>query len=113
MKNKLKFNMTTKIILIIVLFLAVAFIYKMNPDKDSSLGVVNQITMNVINVDENVNVEYATIWLTPSSRIYKLPKNIPEYDAYISLMKQSKNDGSLLNFTIAADDVIKSVNKYS
>ena len=34
----------------------------------------NQITMQVIMVDENANVDYTTVWLTPSERIYTLAK---------------------------------------
>ena len=73
----------------------------------------NQITMKVIMVDENADAEYATVWLTPSERIYKLAKNIPDYKTYIGLMEQSKKDGSLLTFTLASDDpaIIKSINK--
>lgn len=73
----------------------------------------HQITMQVIMVDENANAEYTTVWLTPSERIYKLAKNIPDYKTYIGLMEQSKKDGSLLTFTLASDDpaIIKSINK--
>ena len=73
----------------------------------------NQITMQVIMVDENANAEYTTVWLTPSERIYKLAKNIPDYKTYIGLMEQSIKDGSLLTFTLASDDptIIKSINK--
>ena len=73
----------------------------------------NQITMQVINVDEHADAEYTTVWLTPSERIYKLAKNIPEYKTYIGLMEQSIKDGSLLTFTLASDDpaIIKSINK--
>jgi hypothetical protein len=82
----------------------------------SSTDVVNQanqVTMQVILVDENANAEYTTVWLTPSERIYKLAKNIPDYKTYIGLMEQSKKDGSLLTFTLASDDpaIIKSINK--
>lgn len=73
----------------------------------------HQITMQVIMVDENANAEYTTVWLTPSERIYKLAKNIPEYKTYIGLMEQSIKDGSFLTFTLASDDpaIIKSINK--
>jgi len=73
----------------------------------------NQVTMQVIMVDENANAEYTTVWLTPSERIYTLAKNIPDYQTYIGLMEQSKKDGSLLTFTLASDDptIIKSINK--
>ncbi len=71
----------------------------------------HQITMQVIMVDENADAEYTTVWLTPSERIYKLAKNIPDYKTYITLMKQSKKDGSLLTFTLDTQDssIIKSV----
>jgi hypothetical protein len=64
----------------------------------------NQITMQVTMVDEHANAEYATVWLTPSARIYKLAKNIPDYKTYIGLMEQSKKDGSLLTFTLDTQD---------
>jgi hypothetical protein len=69
--------------------------------------------MKVIMVDENADAEYATVWLTPSARIYKLAKNIPDYQSYIGLMEQSRNDGSLLTFTLDSDDptIITSVRK--
>jgi hypothetical protein len=63
-----------------------------------------QITMKVVNMEENADAEYTTVWLTPSARIYKLAKNIPEYQRYIDLMEKSKKDGSLLTFTLATDD---------
>jgi hypothetical protein len=74
---------------------------------------VNQVTMQVLMVDENADAEYTTVWLTHSARNYKLAKNIPEYQTYIGLMEQSRNDGSLLTFTLDPDDpaIIKSVNK--
>jgi len=73
----------------------------------------HQITMQVILVEENANAEYATVWLTPSARIYTLGKNIPDYKSYIGLMEQSKKDGSLLTFTLDTQDssIIKSINK--
>jgi hypothetical protein len=73
----------------------------------------HQITMQVIMVDENANADYTTVWLTPSERIYKLAKNIPDYRTYIGLMEQSKKDGTLLTFTLTSDDpaIIKSINK--
>ena len=73
----------------------------------------NQVTMQVIMVDEHAHAEYTTVWFDRSERIYKLPKNIPDYQTYIGLMEQSKNDGTLLTFTLASDDpeVIKSVQK--
>jgi hypothetical protein len=73
----------------------------------------HQITMQVIMVDENVNADYTTVWLTPSERIYKIAKNIPEYKTYIGLMEQSRKDGSLLTFTLDTQDfsIIKSVVK--
>ncbi|PKL69623.1 MAG: hypothetical protein CVV30_08720 [Methanomicrobiales archaeon HGW-Methanomicrobiales-1] len=83
-----------------------------NPAQpESSSDMANQITMQVILVDENANAEYTTIWLTPSQRIYTLAKNIPDYKRYIGLMEKSKKDGSLLTFTLATDDpsVIKSI----
>ena len=64
----------------------------------------HQITMQVIMVDENANADYTTIWLTPSARIYTLPKNIPEYKTYIGLMEQSIKDGSFLTFTLDTQD---------
>jgi hypothetical protein len=72
----------------------------------------NQITMQVILVDEHADPEYTTVWLTPSERMYKLAKNIPDYQTYIGLMEQSRKDGSLLTFTLASDDpaIIKSIN---
>jgi len=73
----------------------------------------HQITMQVILVDETAHADYTTVWLTPSERIYKLAKNIPDYKTYIGLMKQSRNDGSLLTFTLASNDstIIKSITK--
>jgi hypothetical protein len=73
----------------------------------------HQITMQVILVDENANADYTTVWLTPSERIYKLSKNIPDYKTYIGLMEQSRKDGSLLTFTLDTQDfsIIKSVVK--
>jgi len=73
----------------------------------------NQVTMQVILVDETANAEYATVWLTPSARIYTLGKNIPDYKTYIGLMEQSKKDGSLLTFTLDTQDssIIKGVVK--
>ncbi len=73
----------------------------------------HQITMQVIMVDENANAEYATVWLTPSARIYTLGKNNPDYETYIGLMEQSKKDGSLLTFTLDSQDssIINSVEK--
>jgi hypothetical protein len=73
----------------------------------SSPDVVNQahqITMQVVMVDENADAEYATVWLTPSARIYTLAKNIPEYTTYIGLMEQSIKDGSFLTFTLDTQD---------
>jgi len=64
----------------------------------------HQITMQVVMVDEKANAEYATIWLTPSARIYTLPKNMPDYKTYIALMKQSIKDGSFLTFTLDTQD---------
>jgi hypothetical protein len=80
------------------------------PDNSTS---DHQITMQVIMVDENANAEYATVWLTPSARIYTLGKNIPEYKMYIGLMEQSRKDGSLLTFTLDTQDssIITSVVK--
>ncbi len=43
--------------------------------------------MKVINGDEKADAEYATVRLTPSARIYKLVKNIPDYKTYIGLME--------------------------
>jgi hypothetical protein len=77
----------------------------------------HQITMQVIMVDENAHAEYATVWLTPSARIYTLGKNIPEYKMYIGLMEQSIKDGSFLTFTLDTQEtsqgfsIIKSVVK--
>ncbi len=69
--------------------------------------------MQVVLVDETADAEYATVWLTPSARIYKLAKNIPEYKTSIAFMKQSIKDGSFLTFTLASDDstIIKSITK--
>ena len=64
----------------------------------------NQVTMQVVMVDENAHAEYATVWLTPSARIYTLAKNIPEYKTYIGLMEQSIKDGSFLTFTLDTQD---------
>jgi len=77
----------------------------------------NQVTMQVVMVDENADADYTTVWLTPSARIYKLPKNMPDYKTCIGLMEQSRNDGSLLTFTLDTQDspqgfsIIKSVAK--
>jgi hypothetical protein len=73
----------------------------------------HQITMQVAMVDEDAQAEYATVWLTPSERIYRLEKNIPDYPAYIGLMEQSRKDGSLLTFTLDTQDssIIRSVVK--
>jgi hypothetical protein len=73
----------------------------------------HQITMQVAMVDEDAQAEYATVWLTPSERIYRLEKNIPDYPAYIGLMEQSRKDGSLLTFTLDTRDssIIRSVVK--
>ncbi len=60
--------------------------------------------MQVVMVDENVDAEYTTVWLTPSARIYTLAKNIPEYKTYIGLMEQSIKDGSFLTFTLDTQD---------
>ncbi|MHB8163911.1 MAG: protease inhibitor I42 family protein [Methanoregula sp.] len=78
---------------------------------ESSSDLANQITMQVIMVEENANAEYTIVWLTPSQRIYTLAKNIPDYKRYIGLMEKSKKDGSLLTFTLATDgtSVIKSI----
>jgi hypothetical protein len=105
---------------IIILVLVVIAIYKIETNsaddraqREPAFNTANQITMKVIMVDENANAEYATVWLTPSARIYTLAKNITDYTIYIDLMEKSKKDGSLLTFTLANDDpsVIKSVNK--
>ncbi|PKG32029.1 hypothetical protein [Methanoregula sp.] len=64
----------------------------------------HQITMQVVMVDENAHAAYATVWLTPSARIYTLAKNIPEYKSYIGLMEQSIKDGSFLTFTLDTQD---------
>lgn len=85
-----------------------------SPDVVNS---ANQITMQVVMVDETAHAEYATVWLTPSARIYILAKNIPEYKTSIGLMEQSRNDGSFLTFTLDTQDspqgfsIIKSVVK--
>ena len=73
----------------------------------------HQVTMQVVMVDENAHAEYTVVWLNYSARIYKLPKNIPDYKTYIGLMEQSRNDGTVLTFTLASDDptIIKCVNK--
>lgn len=73
----------------------------------------NQVTMQVIMVDETADAKYATVWLTPSERIYKLAKNMPDYQTSIGLMEQSKSDGSLLTFTLDSDDptIITGINK--
>ena len=87
-----------------------------NPTPDNST-FDHQITMQVVMVDENANAEYATIWLTPSARIYTLGKKIPGYKTYIGLMEQSKKDGAFLTFTLDTQDssqgfsIIKSVVK--
>jgi hypothetical protein len=105
---------------IIILVLVVVAIYKIETKStndraqpEPSLNTANQITMKVIMVEENANAEYATVWLTPSARIYTLAKNITDYKIYIDLMEKSKKDGSLLTFTLATNDpsVIKSINK--
>jgi hypothetical protein len=69
--------------------------------------------MKDINGDKKADAEYATVWLTPSARIYTLAKNIPDYKTYIGLMEQSKIDGSLHTFTpdTADPSVIKSISK--
>ena len=86
----------------------------------SSPDVVNQahqVTMQVVMVDEDAHTEYATVWLTPSARIYTLAKNMPDYKSYIGLMEQSIRDGSFLTFTLDTQDssqgfsIIKSVVK--
>ncbi|MCK9632099.1 MAG: hypothetical protein M0R30_10710 [Methanoregula sp.] len=73
----------------------------------------NQVTMQVVMVDEHAHAEYTTVWLTPSARIYTLAKNIPDYKSYIGLMEQSRKDGSFLTFTLDTQDssIIKSVVK--
>ena len=73
----------------------------------------NQVTMKVVMVDEHAHAEYATVWLTPSARIYTLAKNSPDYKSYIGLMEQSIKDGSFLTFTLDTQDssIIKSVVK--
>jgi hypothetical protein len=73
----------------------------------------HQITMQVVMVDENADAQNTTIWLTPSERIYKLAKNIPDYQTYIGLMEQSRKDGSFLTFTLDTQDssIITSVVK--
>jgi hypothetical protein len=83
------------------------------PSSPDAVNQANQITMQVINVNEHADAEFTTVWLTPSERIHKLAKNIPDYQTYISLMEQSRKDGSLLTFTLASDDpaVIKSISK--
>jgi len=83
-----------------------------NPAQpESSSYMANQITMQVVLVEENANPEYTIVWLTPSQGIYTLPKNIPDYKRYIGLMEKSIKDGSLLTFTLATDNtsVIKSI----
>jgi hypothetical protein len=88
----------------------------MNQTPDNS-AFDHQITMQVILVDENADADYTTVWLTPSERIYKLAKNIPDYKTYTGLMEQSRKDGSLLTFTLDTQDssqgfsIIKSVVK--
>ncbi len=122
-EKQVKSNATKKLILIIgiiILVIAVASIYKINT-KDSdkaaqsefSLDVANQITMKVVNVDENVNSEYTMIWLTPSPQVYWVAKNTPEYKTYLNLIEHSKKDDSFLTFTLAADNssIIQSINK--
>lgn len=64
----------------------------------------HQITMQVVMVDEHANAQYATVWLTPSARIYTLEKNNPGYTTYIGLMEQSIQDGSFLTFTLDTQD---------
>lgn len=73
----------------------------------------HQVTMQVLMVDENAHAEYTTVWFDRSERIYRLPKNIPDYQTYIGLMEQSKNDGTLLTFTLDTQDstIITSVAK--
>jgi hypothetical protein len=77
----------------------------------------NQVTMQVVMVDEDAHAEYTTVWLTPSQRIYTLAKNMPDYKSYIGLMEQSRKDGSFLTFTFDTQDssqgfsIIKSVVK--
>ena len=88
----------------------------MNPTPGTSTAD-HQITMQVAMVDEQAHAEYTTVWLTPSARIYKLAKNIPDYKTYIGLMEQSRKDGSHLTFTLDTQDssqgfsIIKSVVK--
>jgi len=74
-----------------------------NQTPDNSI-FDRQITMQVALVDETTDAEYTTVWLTPSARIYTLPKNIPEYKTYIGLMEQSIKDGSFLTFTLDTQD---------
>jgi len=87
-----------------------------NPTPDNRTSD-HQITMQVVMVDEDAHAEYATVWLTPSARIYTLAKNIPDYKSYIGLMEQSRKDGSFLTFTLDTQDssqgfsIIKSVVK--
>jgi hypothetical protein len=83
------------------------------PSSPDAVNQANQITMQVINVDEHADADYTTVWLTPSERIYKLAKNIPDYKTYIGLLEQSRKDGSLLTFTLASDDpaIIISIHK--
>ena len=64
----------------------------------------HQITMQVIMVDENADADFTTVWLTPSERIYQLPKNSPDYKTSLGLMEQSRKDGSLLTFTLDTQD---------
>ena len=77
----------------------------------------NQVTMQVVMVDENAHTDYTTVWLTPSERIYTLAKNSPDYQSYIGLMEQSRKDGSFLTFTLDTQEssqgfsIIKSVAK--
>ena len=77
----------------------------------------HQVTMQVVMVDEDAHAEYATVWLTPSARIYTLAKNSPDYETSIGLMEQSRKDGSFLTFTLDTQDssqgfsIIKSVVK--
>jgi hypothetical protein len=60
----------------------------------------NEITMPVISVDESENT-YATIWLTPSQRIYTLAKDVPNYKKYIEMMENSRANHIPLAFTLA------------
>ncbi len=66
----------------------------------------NEITMPVGNVDESENT-YATIWLTPSQRIYTLAKDVPDYKTYIDMMENSKVSHAPLTFTLAENSSTK------